>query len=71
MTGHSASKNGGNNAPLTGAAKLRELLADESKIIVAPGVYDGFTARLALRVGFDCLYMVRSVAYHVCDEIGY
>lgn len=26
-------------------------------MIVAPGVYDGFTARLALSVGFDALYM--------------
>lgn len=40
-------------------AKLRALLADKDKIIVCPGVYDGFTARIALREGFDCLYMVR------------
>ncbi|KAF2761332.1 Phosphoenolpyruvate/pyruvate domain-containing protein [Pseudovirgaria hyperparasitica] len=26
-------------------------------MVVAPGVYDGFTARLALNVGFDALYM--------------
>ena len=71
MTSHSDSSNGGNGAPLTGAARLRQLLADESKIIVAPGVYDGFTARLALRAGFDCLYMVRSVAYHICDKVVY
>lgn len=38
--------------------KLRQLLADESKIIVCPGVYDGFTARIALQEGFDALYMV-------------
>ena len=62
---------GGNNGPSTGAAKLRQLLADESKIIVAPGVYDGFTARLALRAGFDCLYMVRLMSYHICDEVVY
>ncbi|PYH31471.1 isocitrate lyase/PEP mutase family protein [Aspergillus neoniger CBS 115656] len=37
--------------------KLRQLLADESKIIVCPGVYDGFTARIALQEGFDALYM--------------
>ncbi len=40
------------------AAKLRELLAEPNKIIVCPGIYDGFTARIALQVGFDCLYMV-------------
>ncbi|PWY90352.1 carboxyphosphonoenolpyruvate mutase [Aspergillus sclerotioniger CBS 115572] len=38
-------------------ARLRQLLADESKIIVCPGVYDGFTARIALAEGFDALYM--------------
>ncbi|OKL57260.1 hypothetical protein UA08_07426 [Talaromyces atroroseus] len=38
-------------------ARLRELLADESKIIVCPGVYDGLTARIALQGGFDALYM--------------
>lgn len=45
-------------SPFTGAARLRELLKDRSKIIVCPGVYDGFTARLALAAGFDALYMV-------------
>ncbi|KAL1845651.1 hypothetical protein Plec18170_009638 [Paecilomyces lecythidis] len=39
------------------AAKLRQLLADESKIVVCPGVYDGLTARIALQEGFDALYM--------------
>lgn len=42
---------------LTGACKLREMLADSSQLIVAPGVYDGLTARLALSQNFDCLYM--------------
>lgn len=41
----------------TAASKLRALLADPQGIIVCPGVYDGFTARIALRQGFDCLYM--------------
>jgi len=39
------------------AARLRELLAEEGKIIVCPGVYDGFTSRIALNAGFNCLYM--------------
>lgn len=39
------------------AMRLRELLA-RKEILVCPGVYDGFTARIALREGFDCLYMV-------------
>lgn len=44
--------------PLSAAARLRDLLAEEGKIVVCPGVYDGFTARIALKAGFDCLYMV-------------
>ncbi|QDS71241.1 hypothetical protein FKW77_000109 [Venturia effusa] len=38
------------------AARLRDLLA-RKEILVCPGVYDGFTARIALKEGFDCLYM--------------
>lgn len=45
----------------TAVAALRAQLADPEKIIVCPGVYDGFTARMALKAGFDCLYMV---SYH-------
>lgn len=43
-----------------GAARLREFLADPEKIVVCPGVLDGLTARVALSVGFDALYMVNS-----------
>lgn len=53
-------------APLTGARRLRELLKDESKIVVAPGVFDGFTARLALAAGFEALYMVRIFVQAEC-----
>lgn len=48
----------GDNLNQSAVAKLRALLADKSKIVVCPGVYDGFTARIALSEGFDCLYMV-------------
>lgn len=44
---------------MSAAAILRKMLADKDKIIVCPGIYDGFTARIALQAGFDCLYMVR------------
>ncbi|OAP60579.1 hypothetical protein AYL99_05581 [Fonsecaea erecta] len=44
--------------PLTPGKRLRQLLEkSEDSIIVVPGVYDGFSARIALEVGFDCLYM--------------
>ncbi|KAJ4423967.1 hypothetical protein N0V82_001395 [Gnomoniopsis sp. IMI 355080] len=39
------------------AAKLRAQLADESKIIVCPGVQDGLSARVCLDEGFENLYM--------------
>ncbi|KAL2011397.1 hypothetical protein VTN00DRAFT_4115 [Thermoascus crustaceus] len=47
----------GDNLNQSAVANLRALLADKSKIVVCPGVYDGFTARIALSEGFDCLYM--------------
>ncbi|KAI1172356.1 methylisocitrate lyase [Nemania sp. FL0916] len=40
----------------TRGGRLRELLAT-GKTIICPGVYDGFSARMALAAGFDCLYM--------------
>ena len=43
--------------PPTAAARLRALLSEPTHMIVAPGVYDGLTARLALAQGFECLYM--------------
>jgi 2-methylisocitrate lyase-like PEP mutase family enzyme len=49
----------GTHAPKPVATKLRELLARPGQITVGPGVYDGLTARIALRQGFECLYMVR------------
>ncbi|KAL4811022.1 Pyruvate/Phosphoenolpyruvate kinase-like domain-containing protein [Aspergillus unguis] len=39
------------------ASKLRQALQDPSAFITAPGVYDGLSARIALNVGFDALYM--------------
>lgn len=52
-----ASTNTTEHRPMTAVARLRELLADTSKIIIAPGVYDGLTARIALAENFSCLYM--------------
>lgn len=45
--------------PLASAAtSLRQTLADPNGFVIAPGVYDGLSARLALAAGFDALYMV-------------
>jgi methylisocitrate lyase len=48
--------------PVRAAARLRQLLKDPQKLIVCPGVYDGLTARIALSLGFDALYMVESTS---------
>ena len=39
-------------APVSGARRLRELLAGD-ELIVAPGVYDGVSAALVAKLGFD------------------
>ncbi len=36
---------------------LRERLKTDTALLIAPGVYDGLTARLAERAGFECIYM--------------
>ena len=41
------------------ASKLRAMIVTSGPIILAPGVYDGFSARIALAEGFDAIYMVR------------
>lgn len=48
------------------AARLRRSLAGD-KIVVAPGIYDMISARLADRMGFDALYMTGygTVASHL------
>ncbi|KAJ9494115.1 hypothetical protein LTR99_006695 [Exophiala xenobiotica] len=43
--------------PVPPSTRLRQLLAEPDRIIVCPGVYDGISARLALRAGFAALYM--------------
>ncbi|ODM18810.1 hypothetical protein SI65_05427 [Aspergillus cristatus] len=42
---------------ITAATTLRRALQDPECFISAPGVYDGVSARIALSVGFDALYM--------------
>jgi 2-methylisocitrate lyase-like PEP mutase family enzyme len=43
---------------INAATKIRNAIALPGPIILAPGVYDGFSARIALEVGFDTIYMV-------------
>jgi 2-methylisocitrate lyase-like PEP mutase family enzyme len=52
------------------ATKLRNLISSPGPIILAPGVYDGFSARIALSVGFDTIYMVsKSTKYFFVDFV--
>ncbi|KAJ3513485.1 hypothetical protein NM208_g15182 [Fusarium decemcellulare] len=51
----------GNSHPVSAATKLRRLL-ESDEIVVAPGVYDGFSARIAHEVGFECIYMELALA---------
>lgn len=44
--------------PVSGATKLRKMLLETNELIVCPGVYDGLSARTALEIGFDAMYMV-------------
>lgn len=58
MTVHISNGSANGDVGMHAATRLRQLLA-RGDIVIAPGVYDGFSARIALEVGFDCLYMVR------------
>jgi hypothetical protein len=60
MSSISAPNNSNGAQPMSAVQKLRSLLADPDKFIACPGVYDGFTARIVLQEGVDCLYMVRT-----------
>ena len=46
------------NKPTSGATKLRKMIFETNELIVCPGVYDGLSARTAIEVGFNALYMV-------------
>lgn len=50
--------NGDAAKPTSGAAKLRKILNESNDLIVCPGVYDGLSARIALSLGFEAMYMV-------------
>ena len=50
---------------LSPATTLKRRLERTKDLIVCPGVYDGFSARIALSVGFDALYMVSSTYWRL------
>lgn len=55
---------------ITAAAKLRQVLQDPNRFVSAPGVYDGVSARIALNVGFDALYMVSEICTQHPEKRG-
>jgi hypothetical protein len=46
------------NEPMSGAKKLRKMLFETEELIICPGVYDGLSARTAMELGFNAMYMV-------------
>lgn len=48
-------------SPTSGAARLCQMLNETNDMIVCPGVYDGLSARIALSLGFEAMYMVRDM----------
>jgi methylisocitrate lyase len=50
------------------AMRLRKTLESGRGLTVCPGVYDGLSARIALDVGFDALYMVCPFAYKLSSQ---
>lgn len=54
---------------MSGAAKLRHMLQESNDLIVCPGVYDGLSARIALNLGFEAMYMVcvQVSKLEICD----
>ncbi|KAF4126000.1 2-Methylisocitrate lyase, PEP mutase family [Geosmithia morbida] len=49
--------NGITSAQKVSAGAALRCLIQRDGILIAPGVYDGFSARIAHEVGFDCIYM--------------
>ncbi|KAI1477368.1 oxaloacetate Acetylhydrolase [Daldinia eschscholtzii] len=43
--------------PASGAKKLRKMLLETNELIICPGVYDGLSARTAMELGFNAMYM--------------
>jgi hypothetical protein len=62
MAANGIATKGHASIPILAATKLRRLAEDPNAFLMCPGVYDGYSARIALQVGFDWLYMVRPLS---------
>lgn len=54
--------------PVSGATKLRKMLFETNELVVCPGVYDGLSARTAIELGFNAMYMVRRHGFTVTNQ---
>jgi hypothetical protein len=59
MAVKSTAANGRPSVLLPTTTKLRRIVEDPDDFLMYPGVYDGYSTRIALHVVFDGLYMVR------------
>jgi hypothetical protein len=59
MTVNGITTSGHASTTILAATKLRRIVEDPNAFLMCPGVYDGYSARIALQVGFDGIYMVR------------
>lgn len=65
-TSNGASNGTDTAVPMSGATKLRQKLFETDDLIVCPGVYDGLSARIALDLGFEAMYMVcYPIPFHI------
>ena len=64
VTINSFTINGHASTQISAATKLRRVVEDPDVFLLCTGIYDGYFARIALQVGFDGIYMVRSNLKH-------
>jgi hypothetical protein len=64
MTVNGITTSGHASTTILAATKLRRIVEDPNAFLMCPGVYDGYSARIALQVGFDGIYMVRPLIEH-------
>lgn len=53
---------------LPASTRLRNMINKADRLIVCPGVYDGFSARIAMSLPFSALYMVSDSSTPNCAE---
>ena len=57
------------DSAVSAATKLRRIVGDSNGFLICPGVYDGFSARIALEVGFEGIYMVSGLTMNIAPML--